>query len=199
MKFSVIAVLCLTSLASAADIRTYWTKGCNGGHLAYPGISARQCASALRTEPDVRGARSVQYASMPRGAKVFAYQQTRPNNICGSLTKQATIGASGKLCMGPKIDLQYAGVSWARPARTAGISSAGNQTADETCTETVQPSQLILDDGHMYDLTKLSDDQVLDLVALAQNGTASGALSSEYTAVETEKDGVASRLQEMQE
>lgn len=34
---------------------------------------------------------------------------------------------------------------------------------------------------------------------LARNGTLSGDLSNEYAAVETEKDGVASRLQEIQE
>lgn len=81
----------------------------------------------------------------------------------------------------------------------AGISSVGNATADQTCIETVKPSQLVLDDGYLYDLTKLSDDQALELVELARNGTLSGDLSSEYAAVETEKDGVASRLQGIQE
>ena len=51
----------------------------------------------------------------------------------------------------------------------------------------------------MYDLTKLSDDRVLDLVELAQNGPISGDLCSDYAAVETEKDGVASRLLESQD
>lgn len=200
MKLNVIAVLSLTSLASAANIKTFWGEGCKGGYLGHPGIKARQCGSALRTEPDVRGARSVQYLNMPNGAQCLGFQQTtRPINACGSLVKRGTAGANGKFCLGPYVDLQYAGASWAQPARSAGISSAGNLTAEETCTESVKPSQLVLDDGHMYDLTKLSDEQVLALVDLAQNGTTSGDLSSDYTAAETEKDGVASRLQEMQE
>ncbi|CAI7654930.1 unnamed protein product [Penicillium bialowiezense] len=181
----------LKAFALLDRIKTFWTKGCKGGYLGHPGIKARQCANALRIEPDVRGAHAIQYLSVPNGAQAA--------NVCGALAKGGTAGASGKFCLGPKSDLQYAGASWAQPARTAGISSVGNTTANQTCTETVKPSQLVLDDGHLYDLTRLSDDQVLELVELARNGTLSGDMSSDYAAVEIEKDGVASRLQEIQE
>ncbi|KAJ5328169.1 hypothetical protein N7452_008559 [Penicillium brevicompactum] len=148
MKLNALAILFLVCLASAANIKTFWAKGCKGGYLGHPGIKVRQCSNALRTEPDVRGARSVQYLDMPHGAQCLGLQQARSRaaNLCGALAKRGTAGASGNFCLGPKSDLQYAGASRDQPARAAGISSAGNLTADEACTETVKPSKLVLDE-----------------------------------------------------
>lgn len=160
MKLNVLAIFSLVYLASAANIKTFWAKDCKGGYLDHPGIKVRQCSNALRTEPDVRGARSVQYLGMSHGARCLGLQQARSRaaSLCGALAKRGTAGASGKFCLGLKSDLQYAGANCDQPDRAVGISSAGNLTADETCAETVKPSELVLDDGHMYDLTKLPDD-----------------------------------------
>lgn len=116
------------------------------------------------------------------------------NPICGVVNKRANTGGKHHHCMGPLAGGgQYAGSSWAHAAGKRN----GDVSADESCIDTVAPEELVLDDGHMYNLTAMSDDMVEKLYELALNGTRKVTLSTQFSEFEVDEAGVQERLQEM--
>lgn len=195
MKLS-IALLCLfTMLSAAVDIKNYYHGGCKGGYRNYANIGPRTCASFPKY---YQGAHSVRFSDVPKDAELFGWQISHRTGSgrCSYLAKRANAGSNPNYCMDfSETDERLSGSSWKNSGKAARDVAP---TEDEKCTEAMDAHQLVLDDGHMYDLTKMDQDQIGSLSELAVNGTTSQALPAEFAPFEIEKDAVQSRLQDMQ-
>lgn len=57
--------------------------------------------------------------------------------------------------------------------------------------------EIVLDDGHMYNLTAMADDMVEELYELALSGIQKVTLPTQFASFEVDQAGVQERLQNM--
>lgn len=194
MNLTVVVTIFFAFLATAAHINNHFNAGCRGGFLGYPNIPPRSCASAVRTKPHFQGGLSVKFSQMPENARLFGYQGMPDSGACGVVHKRANTGDRNVYCMGHLAgEARYAGSSWARSVAKRN----DNASADNNCIVTVAPVEIVLDDGHMYNLTAMADDMVEELYDLALSGTQKVTLPTQFASFEVDQAGVQERLQNM--
>ncbi|KAF2251985.1 hypothetical protein BU26DRAFT_602456 [Trematosphaeria pertusa] len=178
----------LAGITASASIKSHFRPDCTGGYLSFPEVNAHQCAHGVQHTDerlDIPGTPSASYTGIPSNSQLFGWRSTHDASFCGELKARYSVGDEKSKCVTHTEDTGFEGTSWAKKGD------------NEKCEGSIDPSWLVLDDGHMYSLKNMSLTMISDLYIFGVNGKTYAGLPDSYDDYEVYKNGVESRLQDM--
>jgi hypothetical protein len=195
MKFTTALLFTLLgSFVSAGNIRNHYKQNCKGGYKTCNNIGPRTCCSALHNN-GTAGGQSANFTSIPAGAKVIAWNRGN-GKTCGSKKDTINAGSDGHQCLNDAKSGHFAGTSFKKQAGKR-MRMMGRDDGDDDCTNDAKVDAIVLNDGHMFNVSRMSDELMGQLDELAENGALFKDLPAPFAKFEVDKDGIEERLADM--